>query len=150
MNSYANQYRNNHILNASREQILIMLYDGAIRFTRQAILGIEDNRPSLKLEGISRALAIIAEFSNTLDREVGGEIADNLDALYHFMMRELTAARSENSVARLRVVEDLLLDLRATWAQAIEINRQASLAPRGAQMAVSLSADEQPRLTLSM
>ncbi len=126
MNAYMNQYQNNHILNASSEQILIMLYDGAIRFTRQAVLGIEENKPSMKLEGISRAMAIVAEFSNTLDREVGGEIADNLDGLYHFMMRELTAARSESSVDRLRVVEDLLLDLRSTWAEAIEINRKAS------------------------
>ena len=149
MNAYAKQYQNNHILSASPEQILIMLYDGAIRFTRQGILGIEENRPSLKLEGISRALAIIAEFSNTLDREVGGEIADNLDALYHFMMRELTDARSENSVARLRVVEALLLDLRATWAEAIEINRKAS----HPGVAVSLptgNEDSRPRLAVSM
>src|SRR6056297_813138 len=114
MNAYANQmnqYKNSQILNASPEQILIMLYDGAIRFTRQAILGIEENRPSLKLEGVSRAMAIIAEFSNTLDRDIGGEIAENLDGLYHFMMRELIIARSENSIAKLRVVEELLIDL---------------------------------------
>ena len=145
MNAYMNQYHNNHILNASSEQILIMLYDGAIRFTRQAVLGIEENKPSMKLEGISRAMAIIAEFSNTLDREVGGEIADSLDGLYHFMMRELTAARSESSVARLRVVEDLLLDLRSTWAEAIEINRKESHSD-----VVASDDDNRSRLAVSM
>jgi flagellar protein FliS len=150
MNAYANQYQNNQILNASPEQILIMLYDGAIRFTRQAILGIEENRPSMKLEGISRALAIIAEFSNTLDRDIGGEIAENLDGLYHFMMRELIVARSENSIAKLQVVEELLLDLRTTWSEAIEINRQTAMAARGPQMAGSSSVDGHRRLTVSM
>ncbi len=129
MNAYANQYRNNQILNASPEQILIMLYDGAIRFTRQAILGIEENRPSLKLEGVSRAMAIIAEFSNTLDREVGGDIAENLDGLYYFMMTELAEARTQNSVPKLRAVENILLDLREGFTGAIEINRSAMQPP---------------------
>lgn len=129
MNAYANQYRNNQILSASPEQILIMLYDGAIRFTRQAILGIEEGRPSLKLEGISRALAIIAEFSNTLDREVGGEIAENLDGLYFFMMNELSAARTQNSVPKLHTVENILLELREGFTGAIEINRGATQHP---------------------
>jgi flagellar protein FliS len=99
-----------------------MLYDGAIRFTRQAIMGIEENRPSLKLEGISRAMAIVAEFANTLDHKVGGEIAENLDGLYSFMIRELTEAR-KGDVAKLQVVEGLLVDLRTTWIEAIEIVR---------------------------
>jgi flagellar protein FliS len=123
MSSYGQQnYRQNQILTASPEQILIMLYDGAIRFTRQAILGTEENRPSLKFEGISRAMAIVAEFANTLDHKVGGEIAENLDGLYHFMIRELTAARN-GDVAKLRVVEGLLMDLRTTWIEAIEVVR---------------------------
>lgn len=149
MNAYANQYQNNQILSASPEQILIMLYDGAIRFTRQAILGIEEGRPSMKMEGISRAMAIIAEFSNTLDREVGGEIADNLDGLYHFMMREMTAARSENSIAKLQVVEALLLDLRSTWLEAIEINRKASSAGINASLPMA-DGDNRSHLAVSM
>ncbi len=132
MNAYANQmnqYKNSQILNASPEQILIMLYDGAIRFTRQAVLGIEEDRPSLKLEGVSRAMAIIAEFSNTLDREAGGEIADNLDGLYYFMMNELAEARTQNSVTKLRAVEHILLDLREGFVGAIEVNRSATQPP---------------------
>ena len=123
MSAYNQQnYLQNQILTASPERILIMLYDGAIRFTRQAIMGIEENRPSLKLEGISRAMAIVAEFANTLDHQMGGEIAENLDGLYHFIIRELTEAR-KGDVAKLRVVEGLLVDLRTTWVEAIEIAR---------------------------
>ncbi len=123
MSHYAQKnYLQNQILTASPERILIMLYDGAIRFTRQAIVGIEENRPSLKLEGISRTLAIVAEFANTLDHELGGEFAENLDGLYHFMMRELTEAR-KGDASKLRTVEGLLLDLRETWVEAIELSR---------------------------
>lgn len=124
MNAYTQQYQQNQILSASPEKILVMLYDGAIRFTRQAMIGIEDGRPSVKVEGISRAMAIITEFANTLDHEIGGEIAANLDGLYTFMIRELTQATLNDDMEKLKVVETLLLDLRQTWVEAIEIARK--------------------------
>ncbi|HKL26009.1 MAG TPA: flagellar export chaperone FliS [Desulfuromonadales bacterium] len=121
MNAYLNQYRNNQVATAKPEQLLIMLYDGAIRFARQAREAISMGDRVKKLEMISKTMAIITEFSNTLDREVGGEIADNLDALYDFMIRELTQANLKNDEQRLEVVEQLLIDLRTTWAEAIHI-----------------------------
>ena len=124
MNAYYNQYKQNQTQTASPEQILIMLYDGAIRFTHQAMEGIENDQPTQKLEGISRAMAIILEFSNSLDRKIGGQIAEDLDALYFFMTRQLTEARKDNDIEKLRVVEGLLTDLRETWMQAIEIKRK--------------------------
>lgn len=123
MNAYTQQYQQNQILSASPEQILVMLYDGAIRFTRQAMIGIEDGRSSVKVDGISRAMAIITEFANTLDHEVGGGIAANLDGLYSFMIRELTQANLNDDMEKLKVVEGLLVDLRQTWIEAIEIAR---------------------------
>lgn len=123
MNAYMNQYQQNNMLTASPERILILLYDGAIRFTRQALDAIESGDHKIRQESISRSMAIITTFSNTLDREIGGEIADNLDALYHFMIRELTMANLQNDAEKLRVVEGLLSDLRETWVQAIEIDQ---------------------------
>jgi flagellar protein FliS len=123
MNAYTQQYQQNQILSASPEQILIMLYDGAIRFTRQAIAGVEEGDRLKKLEGTRRSMAIVTEFANTLDHEIGGEIAENLDALYAFMTRELTVANINNDVSRYKVVENLLVDLRSTWVEAIEIKR---------------------------
>ena len=122
MNSYnMNQYQQNQVNTASPEQILLMLYDGAIRFTRRAIDGIEENQPALRVSGVSKAMAIIAEFSNSLDHKIGGKIAEDLDALYHFMMRELTSANLNNDIKKLRAVEKLLMDLRLTWGEAVEI-----------------------------
>lgn len=125
MNAYnVNQYQQNQISTASPEQILLMLYDGAIRFTRRAISGIEENKPELKMSGVSKAMAIIAEFSNSLNHEIGGQIADDLDALYDFMMRELTTANVNNDVEKLKTVETLLMDLRQTWGEAVALNKK--------------------------
>lgn len=124
MNAFYNQYQSNQVTTASPEQLLIMMYDGAIRFVRRAADAMANGERVPKLESISKAIGIISELANTLDHEVGGEIAENLDALYHFMIRELTQANLKNDAGKLAVVEDLLSGLRETWVQAIEINRQ--------------------------
>jgi flagellar protein FliS len=137
MNTYnMNQYQQNQISTASPEQILLMLYDGAIRFTRRAISGIEENKPEMKLSGVSKAMAIIAEFSNSLNHEIGGRIAEDLDALYNFMIRELSSATLNNDLEKLKNVEKLLMDLRLTWGEAVLINKKEMQA---SEMSVSHS-----------
>ncbi|RKX24619.1 MAG: flagellar export chaperone FliS, partial [Candidatus Zixiibacteriota bacterium] len=56
MNAYVNQYQNNQILNSSPEQILILLYDGSIRFCRQAIHAMDAGQRTVQAEKISRAV----------------------------------------------------------------------------------------------
>jgi len=124
MNAYAQQYRQNAIATASQEQILIMLYDGAIRFVRQAIDASERNDNIEKLGRISKVFAIIVEFSNTLNHDIGGKIAGDLDGLYQFMLRELGKARNGTDEKSLKVVEGLLVELRHTWDEAILISKQ--------------------------
>lgn len=123
MNAYS-QYQQNQILSASPEQILLMLFDGAIRFTRQAMMALEEENIAGFCHGVSKSMAIITEFSNSLDHSVGGEIAENLDALYSFMIRELIQANLHKDLKKMRVVETLLVDLRSTWGEAILINKQ--------------------------
>ncbi len=137
MNAYMNQYQNNQILSASPEQILIMLYDGSIRFCRQAIHAMDAGQQTVQAEKISRAMAIICEFSNTLNHEVGGEVATDLDALYSFMTRELTRANLKHDRKALETVEDLLSGLRETWVEAIEINRNKMMPGKKSDPAVS-------------
>lgn len=119
-----NQYQVNQVNTASAEQILLMLYDGAIRFTRQAIEGIAENKLDMKRQGISKTIAIVTEFSNTLDHKIGGKIAEDLHELYDFMIRELIAANIGNDVDKLEAVEKLLVDLRQTWGEAVAINKK--------------------------
>ena len=126
MNPY-NNYQENQVLTASPERILLMLYDGAIRFTRQAISGIENKNLTQQHRGIKNVMAIITEFANSLDHKVGGKIAEDLAALYGFMNRELLAANLNKDVEKLRGVERLLMNLRETWGEAVETNRQEKL-----------------------
>lgn len=122
MNAYTNQYQQNHIATASREQILLMLYDGAIRFAKQAKQGIIDKDMSIKGRYIGKTIAIVSEFSTSLDHEIGGKIAADLDALYNYIINELSKANLDNNTDPLDIVVDMLQDLRNTWAEAIEIN----------------------------
>ncbi len=131
MNAYMNQYQNNQVTTASPEQVLIMLYDGAIRFVRQANQAIVDGRQGEKATAIGKAVAIITEFSNTLDHEIGGEIAADLSRLYDFMVRELSAVNARNDAQRLQPVENILLELREAFAGAIEINQRNAAPPAG-------------------
>jgi len=82
---------------------------------------MDENRMADKSENISKTMAIVCEFANTLDHEVGGKIAEDLDALYGFMVRELSRANRENNRQALETVEDLLSGLRGTWAEAAKI-----------------------------
>lgn len=133
MNAYTNQYINNQILSASKEQILLMLYDGAIRFTRQAKAAIENDDMATKGKYIGKAMAIISEFSNSLDHDIGGDIATDLDALYTYMLKELSYANVNNEESPLDSVINLLTDLRQTWDEAIKINNTSSQKPQSTQ-----------------
>ncbi len=138
MNAYSNHYKNNQILTASPDQILVMLFDGAIRFVRQARFAIDEKRLADKSNAIARAIAIVTEFSNTLNHDVGGDIAADLSRLYDFVIRELSAVNAHNEIKRLDPVEKILLDLREGFAGAAEINRQSAQP----QMATASAQDQ--------
>ena len=107
-----------------KDRILIMLYEGSIKFIHLAIRGIDENRRGLKGEYISKVLAILTELTAALDMERGGEIAENLDALYAYMVKRLTEANIKNSTEPLREVEALLLDLKEGFSEASRLRRQ--------------------------
>lgn len=125
-NTYSENYLKNQIESASKEQLLIMFYEGAIRFVTRAEIALRDKNFEQKNHCINKASAIIAELSATLDHEIGGQIAADLEALYDFMNRELIVANVKNSLVSLETVKKLLTDLNGTWKQAIEINKKVS------------------------
>ena len=131
MNGYTNQYLANTVLSASPEQLMLMLYDGAGRFLAQAIQAIEDGRIEQRTNCINKASAIVAEFAATLDRSQAPVLADDLTALYAYMLQRMMQANLKNDAEPLVEVKGLLADLRATWAQAIEINRAEKLQATG-------------------
>lgn len=124
MSAYTNQYLVNTIKTASPEQLMLMLYDGAIRFLSQGIISIESGMIDKRAYFINKASAIISEFAATLDRDQDAELADNLDALYAYMLNRLLDGNKNNDAAALEEVKNMLTDLRTTWAKAIDINKK--------------------------
>ncbi len=124
VNAYSNNYLENQINSATPEQLLIMLYDGAIRFTNQAVQAINDNNIEGRNYYINKACAIISELNATLDHDIGGKIASDLNLLYDYLLRELHKANSSNNADKLSPVLRILSDLRDTWQKAIELNKK--------------------------
>ena len=120
MNMHSNDYLRNQIASASKEQLLLMFYDGAIRFTGRARVAVEKGDIEGRNYCINKANAVITELAATLDHSIGGKIAEDLDALYAYMLDELNKATIKNSAEPLETVEKMLSGLRETWVQAID------------------------------
>ncbi len=123
-----NQYQNTQVTTATPEKILLMLYDGAINFTRIARERLEQGDVAGKAKFIGKGLAIVTELMNTLNHDVGGEISQRLEQLYVYIIDEYTAANVNNSVKSLDNALRILTILRDTWAEAIDIWRKERLA----------------------
>src|SRR5262245_54176574 len=109
------QYQKTQVVTASREKILLMLYEGAIRFTKQAASAMEQKKIAEKGKFISKATAIIAELMATLDFKAGGPLAADLENLYVFMIDKLIEGNITNNVECLSHVEKLLMTLYSAW-----------------------------------
>jgi flagellar protein FliS len=106
------------VLTASPEQLVLMLYDGAIRFLNQAAVAFETGNRSIAGTKIYRGSAILNELNLSLDVSQG-EVATRLRSLYLFMKRELSGAQVAQDPARIREVVALLSELREAWRQAM-------------------------------
>ena len=114
MTGYA-EYKDNSVLTQPPGKLVVMLYDGAIRFLQRAAAALEAGDHPAKAEYLNKAQAVINELSNSLDLEAGGEIAANLRALYEWMSRHLTAAVVRKDPQAIRDVIACLTDLNEGW-----------------------------------
>ena len=112
-----NAYRESAVMTASPVQLVVMLYDGANRFLRQAIAAHEHDQPLKAGTPLGRAQAIVEELLATIDVERGGEIASRLQGIYVFCLSLMADARMEQSPAKLHQVVTLLAELRDSWSQ---------------------------------
>jgi len=149
MSGYTDQYLATTINSASPEQLMLMLHDGAIRFLTLGVQAIENGVIDKRAYYINRATAIITEFAVTLDHNQDAQLADNLLALYSYMLRQMLQANLKNDPAPLLEVRQLLSDLRSTWAQAIEINKQEMRETAGVSAQDKATPTYQP-LTVAM
>ena len=119
-----NPYLKNQIETSSPEQILILLYDGAIKFLNQAKIGIQNKDIELTHNNLIKAQNIISELRDTLDMEIGGKLANNLYALYNYFNRRLVQANLKKEIEPVDEVLEHLRGLRDTWKQAIIKKRE--------------------------
>ncbi|MEW8967030.1 MULTISPECIES: flagellar export chaperone FliS [Exiguobacterium] len=121
-NPYA-AYQNNAVTTANPQELTLMLYDGALKFTRLAKLAIEQGNPDLKNTNIQKAQAIFQEMRLTLNKDIA--ISANLDSLYEYIWRRLLDANVKNDTSILDEVLDFTTELRDTWKEAMKLAKQA-------------------------
>ena len=108
-------YQETTITTQTQGKLIVMLYDGAIKFLKMAIKEIEAKNPEEKGKYISKAIDIIFELNTVLDMDAGGEIATNLRKLYLFMGRHLTEANAKQDIGKIEEVIKLLEELNQSW-----------------------------------
>ncbi|MDQ6422498.1 flagellar export chaperone FliS [Paenibacillus sp. LHD-117] len=117
-----NKYLETTVQTASPAQLLIMLYDGAIRFCRQGIEAIKSNQNAEANTNLLKTQNIVSEFIITLDRK--SPMADELLSLYEYFNSRLIEANLKKSVEPAQEVLDYLIELKETWIQAAKQSNQ--------------------------
>ncbi|MFZ5754635.1 MAG: flagellar export chaperone FliS [Bacillota bacterium] len=110
------QYRQQQVNTATPDKLLIMLYDGAIRFCSQAKIAIESRNLEQAHVNLTKAQNIIIEFMTTLNMDY--EISRNLYSLYDYLYNRLVEANMKKDTAIIDELIGFLTDLRKTWAEA--------------------------------
>lgn len=111
------QYRRMSIETASPEELVVRMYEGAIRYARAARDAHRAGDLGGRGRGLSRALAIVGELRGALDLERGGEIALNLRGLYGFVWDRLLEANLRGRVEAIDEAVDVLERLLGAWQE---------------------------------
>jgi len=108
-------YQDSTVTTQSKGRLIIMLYDGAIKFMKLAIKELEANKYEAKGRYINKTLDIINELNAVLDMNTGGEMASNLRKLYGFMTKHLSEANVKRDPQMIREVIKLMEELNQSW-----------------------------------
>ena len=116
LNAYARIGVETGVVSASPQQLVLMLYEGAIAAIASAQQQVRLKNIAAKGEAISKAISIIdGGLKASLDLSVGGELAKNLSELYQYMGRRLLQANLKNDHSGFEEVRQLLLQLKSSW-----------------------------------
>ncbi|MEK6589866.1 MAG: flagellar export chaperone FliS [Nitrospinota bacterium] len=124
-NGLVKNYNDTQILTAKRVKLVLMMYDGAIRFAKEAVKRMHSKDIAGRGVYIRRTQDIILELLNSLDRDKGGEIADNLSRLYLFMNRNLIMANIQGEEKFINEIIGILLELRDAWGSVINNEKRS-------------------------
>ena len=116
ISAYTNVGIDSGVTSADPHKLIALLYQGALLAIANAKNGILRNDIAAKGKSISHAIKIINNGLNlSLDKEVGGDLALNLSALYEYMSNRLVVANLNNDMEILDEVSSLLADLKSAW-----------------------------------
>ncbi|WP_435167099.1 flagellar export chaperone FliS [Paenibacillus glycanilyticus] len=122
-----NPYMQTSVQTANPSALLIMLYDGAIRFCRQGIEAIKEHRNADAHTSLMKTQDIISEFIITLDRS--NPVSESLLLLYEYFKERLVEANTQKNIEPAEEVLGHLIDLKATWVEAAkQVNQMAGQA----------------------
>lgn|SRR5690554_6149181 len=108
-------------------QAVQILLDGALEYTSAAIVAQRENNPAGRGEAVDTTLTIIGLLQDSLDRDSGGELAQNLDALYDYMTRRLASVAIDKTTGTLEEIQSLVVQIRDAWAEIDPAKEPASL-----------------------
>ncbi|OWZ84847.1 flagellar export chaperone FliS [Natranaerobius trueperi] len=112
-----NNYKETQIKTASSEKLLLMLFDGGLKFLKQAKEHINKKEMKDANYKLKRAQAIVTELMNSLDTKQG-EVATNLLRLYDFMLNELVQANIKKDTEKIDYVMKMMREMRQTFDEA--------------------------------
>ncbi len=115
----ANHYKQMAVKTASRGQILLMLYEAAIKNSKKAMECIDRKDLAGKGQAILKVHDIINELTTTLDFNVGGQVAKDLERLYAYIGEQLVKANINNDKEPLNVITKILENLLSGWRVAV-------------------------------
>jgi flagellar protein FliS len=122
-NNAYNVYKNNSVNYASKEQLLLMLVDGAVKFAKIGRQAILDKDVKKAHENLVKTQNIFYELMVTLDVEKGGDWAKALMQVYDYIVSELIQANIRKDVKIMDEVIPLIENIRDTWEQAYKISK---------------------------
>jgi flagellar protein FliS len=108
-------YKDTSVTTQSKGRLIVLLYEGAIKFMNLAIKEMEAGNNQAKSHYINRAQGIINELNVVLDRNAGGEMAENLCKLYCFMNNRLSQANAKRDPQMIREVISIMEELNQGW-----------------------------------
>jgi flagellar protein FliS len=134
INAYKKDSLKQDIASADPHRLTLMLMQGALDRMAYSKGCMERKDFAGKAEHLSRVNAILLNLRDTLDLDVGGDVAQNLYALYEFMIRQLQEANVQNNLQTIDEVINLLLPIKKAWVsipedakqEAYEIQRRKS------------------------
>ena len=113
-------YNQVQVETADQKKLVLMVYDAASRFCREARQAIVSGDVNTKAQAIQKAYDAIAELRKSLDMDQGKEVAESLNKLYAFLGHQLTLANLNNDTGILDSVITVLSDMRQTWVTAFD------------------------------